>query len=66
MFLSWWMLIILALFWLISLTVHGRISFQTGATAVVAGLAEAGYIKLKDEGEIIGLCNRDHDEWEDQ
>lgn len=66
MFLSWWMLTILALFWLVSLTVHGRISFQTGATAVVDGLAEAGYIKLKDEGEIIGLCNRDQDEWEDK
>jgi len=66
MFLSWWMLTIMGLFWFVSISVYGRVSFQTGATAVVAGLAEAGYIKLKEEGEIIGLCNRDQDEWEDQ
>lgn len=59
MFLSWWMLTILGLFWFVSITVHGRISFETGATAVITKLDDAGYIKLNDDGNIIGLCNRD-------
>lgn len=66
MFLSWWMLTILGLFWFVSIAVHGRISFETGATAVIAKLDDAGYIKLNSKGDIIGLCNRDQDEWEDK
>ena len=61
MFLEWWMIGILALFWAVSVISHGRISFESGATAVVANLQEQGYIKITKDAEIIGLCNQDQD-----
>ena len=64
MFLSWWMIAILGVFWLISLLSYGSRSFYEGAISVMNGLKEEGYIKIKDDdGEIIGLCNQHQENW---
>jgi len=37
-------------------------SFYEGAVSVVSGLQDEGYIKIREnDGEIIGLCNQDQD-----
>ena len=65
MFLEWWMIGILALIWIISMISHGRTSYESGTLsgveAMLASLDEQGYIRITDQGDIIGLCNRDHE-----
>jgi hypothetical protein len=58
MFLEWWMIVSLMLVWIVSLMAHGHIAFNQGATATMLGLWDQGYIRIKKEGEIIGLCNQ--------
>ena len=65
MFLSWWMIAILGVVWLVSLLSYGSRSFYEGAISVMNGLKEEGYIKIKDDdGEIIGLCNQHQENWQ--
>jgi len=64
MFLEWWMIAILAVFWIVSLLSYGSRSFYEGAISLMANLQEGGYIRIRDEdGEIIGLCNSDQQNW---
>lgn len=66
MFLDWWMIAIMTLVWFFSIINHGRVSFRTGAEALMAGLHEEGYIEFDKDGEIIGLCNHNREESEDK
>jgi hypothetical protein len=63
MFLEWWMLGILLVVWLISMINHGHRSYTSGteygAEALIVALDEGGYIRVTDNGDIIGLCNKD-------
>lgn len=62
MFLEWWMIGILGVMWGVSLVSYGNKSFYTGATRTIESLLEGGYIKITDpDGDIIGLCNRDQE-----
>jgi hypothetical protein len=62
MFLSWWMIGIIGVFWIVSMVSYGSRSFYEGATSVMNGLQDEGYIKIREnDGEIIGLCNQDQD-----
>jgi len=64
MFLEWWMIAILAVFWIVSLLSYGSRSFYEGAISLMSNLQEGGYIRIRDEdGEIIGLCNSDQQNW---
>jgi len=59
MHLELWMIITLGLFWVVSMIVYGRTSFETGVTSLLAHLSDHGYIKITDNDEVIGLCNQD-------
>jgi hypothetical protein len=62
MFLEWWMIGIIGVFWIVSMLSYGSRSFYEGAVSVVSGLQDEGYIKIREnDGEIIGLCNQDQD-----
>lgn len=62
MFLEWWMVGGLSGFWLVSMIAHGHKSYscgvETGAETAIGALAEADFIRITDEGDIIGLCNK--------
>ena len=70
MFLSWWMIITLGVFWLLSIVNHGLFmnnrGVERGAAEILTILQDDGYIKIKQDGNIIGLCNRGQEEWEDK
>ena len=63
MFLEWWMVGILFVVWFVSMINHGHRSYasgtESGAEAAIEALDEGGYIRITDEGDIIGLCNKD-------
>lgn len=63
MFLEWWMIITLGVFWFVSILSHGLKTHEEGATTILAGLQERGYIHIDNDGNIIGLCNQDQKEW---
>jgi len=67
MFFEWWMIAVAGIVWGISLVSYGNTSFYQGAYTTIESLQEGGYIKIKEpDGEIIGLCNRDQENFEDK
>jgi len=70
MFLEWWMIAILFVAWLVSMINHGHTSYnsgtETGAEATLEALNEGGFIEITEEGDIIGLCNRDEENFKDR
>jgi len=58
MYLSWWMIGLLAVVWIFSVISYGRTSFVAGCTGTIDALEDNGYIKVKKSGDIIGLCNQ--------
>jgi len=65
MFLEWWMILIVGVVWLVSVISHGSFSFNQGSIVMLAKLQQSGYISINEEGEVIGLCNRDQENWRD-
>jgi hypothetical protein len=63
MFLEWWMILTIGVVWIVSILSYGSSSFTEGAISVMARLQEVGYIRIDEEGEIIGLCNQDQENW---
>jgi hypothetical protein len=63
MFLEWWMILTVGVVWLVSVISYGSSSFNEGATAAIAGLHEIGYIRIDEDGNVIGLCNQDQENW---
>jgi hypothetical protein len=65
MFLEWWMIFAIGGFWVVSILSYGSTSFNQGAISVLERMQEIGYIQIDEDGEIIGLCNRDQENWND-
>ena len=63
MFLEWWMILTVGVVWLASILSYGTSSFNEGAVSVIDKLREVGYIRIDEDGEIIGLCNQDQENW---
>jgi predicted RNA polymerase sigma factor len=63
MFLEWWMILMLGVIWIASILSYGSTSFTEGAVAVMSRLQEVGYIRIDEDGEIVGLCNQDQESW---
>ena len=63
MFLEWWMILTVGVFRLASILSYGTSSFNEGAVSVIDKLREVGYIRIDEDGEIIGLCNQDQENW---
>jgi len=63
MFLEWWMILTVGVVWLLSVLSYGSSSFTEGAISVMSRLQEVGYIRIDEDGEIIGLCNQDQENW---
>jgi len=63
MFLEWWMIGVLLVVWIVSMVNHGHTSYnsgtESGAEAILEALDEGGFIRITEEGDIIGLCNKD-------
>jgi len=67
MFFEWWMIGTIGVVWCLSLVSYGNTSFYQGAYSTIESLQDGGYIKIKEtNGEIIGLCNRDQENFEDR
>lgn len=58
MFFEWWMIGVLGVFWVASVLSYGHVSFRSGALSLFASLEESGYVKVAENGDIIGLCNQ--------
>jgi len=63
MFLEWWMILTVGAVWIASVLSYGTSSFNEGAVSVIDKLREVGYIRIDEDGEIIGLCNQDQENW---
>ena len=63
MFLEWWMILTVGAVWIASVLSYGTSSFNEGAVSIIAKLQEVGYIRVDEDGEIIGLCNQDQENW---
>jgi len=63
MFLEWWMIFTIGGVWLASVLSYGSSSFNQGAVSILARMQEVGYIQIDEDGEIIGLCNQDQENW---
>ena len=66
MYLEWWMIWSMAAVWVLSLIGYGTSSRRdgiiNGAGRVLTDLDEKGYIQIKKDGGIIGLCNKEDEE----
>ena len=66
MYLEWWMIFSMATLWVLSLIGYGTSSRKdgliTGAGSILGDLDDKGYIKIKEDGKIIGLCNKEEEE----
>ena len=65
MYLEWWMIFSMAAVWVTSLIGYGSTSRQdgiiNGAGRVLTDLDDKGYIQIKEDGKIIGLCNKEEE-----
>ena len=60
MFLTWWMIGILAIWWIVSVHFIGKAVYVTiGIDAAVDHLAAEGLIVKTDKNTLIGLCNQE-------
>lgn len=64
MYFEWWMIVSLIALWVISMIVHGRVSFDQGCVSTIDVLKSNGYIRVSKNDEIIGLCNQDQENFD--
>lgn len=66
MFLEWWMIAVMAFWWILSVHFIGMRYMRTGVYTTFEQLLKEKYLVEAEDGTIIGLCNRNLLEKNDQ
>lgn len=59
MYFEWWMILIMAGWWFISVRSICKAAMEVGGNNTIEVLLENGFIELDENDEIVGLCNSD-------